>query len=30
MEMFTSIKLDLLHKVFDKFKELTMTRHSHL
>jgi hypothetical protein len=25
MEMFTSIKLDLLQKVFDKFKELTMT-----
>ena len=28
MEMFTSIRLDLLQRVFDKFKELTMTRHS--
>jgi hypothetical protein len=27
--MFTSIKLDLLQKVFNKFKELTTTRHSH-
>jgi hypothetical protein len=25
----TSIKLDLLQKVFDKFKKLTTTRHSH-
>jgi hypothetical protein len=28
MEMFTSTRLDLLQRVFDKFKELTMTRHS--
>jgi hypothetical protein len=26
MEMFTSIKLDLLQRVFGKFKELTTTR----
>ena len=29
MEMFTSIKLDLSQKVFEKFKELTTTRPSH-
>ena len=28
MEMFTSTKLDLLQKVFDKFKELTTMKHS--
>ena len=29
MVMLLSTKLDLLRKVFDKFKELTMTRPSH-
>jgi hypothetical protein len=28
METFTFIKHDLLQKVFDKFKELTMMKHS--